>query len=430
MKKRFSKHSGNSKSASHFEICFKKSYFVPKSSSLELSVIIVNYNVKYFLEQCLLSVQKACMGIDAEILVEDNHSTDGSREYLEPKFPQVKFNWSNTNEGFGKANNRAVKKATGDHILFLNPDTIVAEDCFIQCLDFFKQTPGCGALGVRMIDGSGNFLKESKRSRPSARASFFKMTGLANLFPSSGLFAAYYAGNLPEQANNKVDVLAGAFMLLSRKAIGLTGGYRIQKAGLDNYYFAGTTIIHFKGESTQRLSPVYIRHFYGAMTRFVSKHYRDKKVKRCCMLLAIWFSKMLASVRSWFSKKTIPAISENRVLNTAVIAANQPFNQVVQLLKYARPKLMLYGRIAVDKKDAHAAIGHIDQLNTVISVNKIGQLVLCEDSLSFAEIIRQFQQAGKKVYCLIHARHSDSIVGSSKKNEKGIFIAAPAPAAG
>ena len=219
---------------------------------MQLSVIIVNYNVKYFLEHCLLSVIKACRNIQAEIFVADNNSTDGSRAYLEPKFPSVRFYWNSDNPGFAKANNQMLEKATGNYILFLNPDTIVPEDCFAECLDFFGSHSDCGALGVRMTDGSGRFLRESKRSLPGL---------LSGLGKSLGFDDKYYAAHLPEHENNKIAVLAGAFMMLSSEAVKLTGGfdeaffmygedvdlsYRVTLAGLNNYYFPGTTVIHFK----------------------------------------------------------------------------------------------------------------------------------------------------------------------------------------
>ena len=255
---------------------------------MQLSVIIVNYNVKYFLEQCLCSVIKACHTIDAEIMVVDNNSTDGSRELLSSRFPSVDFIWNDVNLGFAKANNQALSKATGDYILFLNPDTIVPEDCFEKCIAFLQAHPRAGALGIRMIDGGGKFLKESKRAFPSPLTSLYKLSGLAKLFPRSKTFAKYHLGHLPENENHEVDVLAGAFMLLPRAIVKEVGSfdeaffmygedvdlsYRVQKAGYKNYYFAQSTIIHFKGESTKKGSLNYVRLFYSAMSLFVKKHY-------------------------------------------------------------------------------------------------------------------------------------------------------------
>ncbi|MGC4100897.1 glycosyltransferase [Ferruginibacter sp.] len=259
---------------------------------LHLSVIIVNYNVKYFLEQCLYSVLKAVKHINAEIIVVDNNSTDNSKDLLPSKFPSVNFIWNSVNVGFAKANNQAVAIAKGDHILFLNPDTIVPEDCFESCLQFFQQHPEAGALGIRMIDGTGKFLKESKRAFPSPLTSLYKLSGLTRLFPHSKTFARYHLGHLPEHEDHEVDVLAGAFMMIPAAVLQQTGSfdetffmygedvdlsYRIQKAGYRNFYFAQSTIIHFKGESTKKGSLNYVRIFYSAMSLFVKKHYSGSR---------------------------------------------------------------------------------------------------------------------------------------------------------
>lgn len=259
---------------------------------MQLSVIIVNYNVKYFLEQCLFSVLKACRNIQAEVIVVDNNSTDGSRGLLESKFPSVYFTWCNANTGFARANNLALQSAKGEYILFLNPDTIVPEDCFEKCIRFLQQQPGAGALGIRMIDGSGKFLKESKRAFPSPLTSLYKLSGLSKIFPHSRVFARYHLGHLPENSTHEVDVLAGAFMFIPHSILKKVGGfdetffmygedvdlsYRIQKAGYKNFYFADSTIIHFKGESTKKGSLNYVRLFYSAMSLFVKKHYSGTK---------------------------------------------------------------------------------------------------------------------------------------------------------
>ena len=278
---------------------------------MQLSVIIVNYNVKYFLEQCLHSVQKSCAGIDSEIIVADNSSTDGSRAYLESSFPLVKFIWNNDNIGFAKANNLALEKATGSFILFLNPDTILAEDSIEKCIHFFETNETAGAIGIRMVDGSGNFLKESKRAFPSPLTSLFKLSGLAMLFPKSKTFARYHLGHLTENENHEVDVLAGAFMMMPKKVLDETGNfderffmygedvdlsYRVQEAGYKNYYFAESTIIHFKGESTKRGSLNYVRLFYKAMSLFVKKHYSGSKAG-----LFIFFIQTAIIIRAFFS---------------------------------------------------------------------------------------------------------------------------------
>lgn len=253
-----------------------------------LSVIIVNYNVKQFLENCLRSVEAAGAGVSMEIYVVDNNSTDGSLAYLTPLFPTVRFIANTNNPGFGKACNQGLSLATGRYVLFLNPDTVVPPDCFTKCLAAMQENHNIGALGVRMVDGDGVFLKESKRALPGAASALFKLFGLSTLFPNSKLFSKYNLGHLDEHQNHSVEVLCGAFMFIRKEVLDITGGfdeaffmygedidlsYRILKAGYINYYLANPPIIHYKGESTDKQSLKYVKAFYGAMIIFVDKHY-------------------------------------------------------------------------------------------------------------------------------------------------------------
>lgn len=302
-------------------------YYLP----LSLSVIIVNYNVKYFLEQCLHSVLKAAEEVPTEIIVIDNHSTDESLAYLAPKFPQVRFLKNSTNSGFGKACNRGLAEATGDYILFLNPDTIIAEDSLAECIRFFESHPDCGALGVKMIDGSGTFLKESKRAFPSPLTSLFKLFGLSHLFPHSKLFSRYHLGYLDKEQNHEVDVLAGAYLMVRHDVLKKVGSfdeaffmygedvdlsYRIQKAGYKNYYVAETTIIHFKGESTKRGSLNYVRMFYYAMSVFVKKHYGGVRAGffNYSIQLAIWVRALISALTKAISFVGVPVIDAITIL--------------------------------------------------------------------------------------------------------------------
>ena len=412
---------------------------------MDLSIIIVNYNVKYFLEQCLHSILKAIKNIGAEIIVIDNNSTDGSREYLEPKFPQVIFKWSKINAGFATANNSALKNASGRHILFLNPDTIVPEDCFEKCLGFFRTTENCGALGVRMIDGSGFFLKESKRGLPSPLAAFYKMAGIAKIFPSSKLFSKYYAGNLPENEINAVEVLAGAFMMIDKKALELVKGfdesffmygedidlsYRIMKEGFKNYYFPDTTIIHFKGESTRKETALYIHRFYDAMYLFVSKHYAKRKVTTLSMFAAISLSKYLSFLKL-FLKKSIKNFSGSRDLamayDTIVICDDAYFNKLVQLIKHAINSLTIIGRISFDKNTREDIIENPNYLIQMIRTKKASYLMFCEGAVDYKKIIEMAQQLKGSVDFLFHKNGSFSIVGSNYTNENGIVISQSFP---
>lgn len=234
---------------------------------MELSIIIVNYNVKYFLEQCLHSVLQASMNIDPEIFVVDNNSVDGSSQLIRKKFPEIHFIENKENVGFSRANNQAIRKAKGKYILLLNPDTIVEEDTFSKIIEFMDNHADAGGLGVKMIDGKGTFLPESKRGLPTPEVAFYKMFGISKLFPNSKKFGKYHLSYLKENEIHEVDVLAGAFMLLRKETLDKIGlldetffmygedidlSYRITLGGYKNYYFPETTIIHYKGESTKK----------------------------------------------------------------------------------------------------------------------------------------------------------------------------------
>ncbi len=255
---------------------------------MKLSVIIVNYNVKYFLEQCLHSVQKALGKLEGEVWVVDNNSVDGSVEMVQQKFPTVKIIANTDNKGFSKANNQAIRQANGEYILLLNPDTVVEEDTFSKVIQFMDSHPKAGGLGVKMIDGSGKFLPESKRGLPTYDVAFYKIFGLSALFPKSKTFGRYHLGYLDDSKIHEVDILAGAFMLLRKSILEKTGlldedffmygedidlSYRILKAGAKNYYFPETRIIHYKGESTKKSSVNYVFVFYNAMIIFAKKHF-------------------------------------------------------------------------------------------------------------------------------------------------------------
>lgn len=290
---------------------------------MKLSVIIVNYNVKHLLEQCLASVYKAIHNIDAEIIVVDNHSADGSCSMLKEKFPAVKLIENKTNSGFASANNIAITKSTGEFVLLLNPDTLVEESTFDKCLQFANEHPDMGALGVKMINGKGKFLPESKRALPSPMVAFYKTFGLSRLFPRSKVFGKYHLGHLSNHETQKVDILCGAFMFIRREALTHTGlldetffmygedidlSYRLILAGYQNYYYPHTTIVHYKGESTRKSSVNYVVQFYKAMIIFARKHYSPGKLRwfSFFIYLAIYFRAMLALLRRFFIRAILP----------------------------------------------------------------------------------------------------------------------------
>jgi GT2 family glycosyltransferase len=282
-----------------------------------LSIIIVSYNVKKLLEQCLHSVKAATQNVITEVIVIDNNSGDGSIGYLQTIFPDVTFVANHQNVGFSKANNQGLHRARGKFVLFLNPDTVLAPDTITKCLQFFESHPFAGAVGVKMVNGEGQYLKESKRGFPSPIVSLFKLSGITGMFPRSPLFARYYLGHLGEDRSNEVDVLCGAFMMVKMSVLERTGGFdeqffmyaedidlsvRITKAGYKNYYFAGTTITHYKGGSTKK-DTKYVRQFYKAMSQFAAKYY-GRGLYYYTLQAGIKMFTLFSSLRVVFSSKT------------------------------------------------------------------------------------------------------------------------------
>ncbi len=303
---------------------------------MRLSVVIVNYNVRAFLEQALGSVRRAMQGIDGEVWVVDNNSVDDSVRMVQAKFPEVRLIANPDNPGFAVANNQAIRQGDSEYVLLLNPDTLVEEDTFRRCLAFMDAHPEAGALGVKLLDGSGKFLPESKRGFPAPWVAFCKTVGLAALFPKSRLFNGYYLGHLSENETNPVDVLAGCFMFIRRAALDKAGlldeaffmygedidlSYRIIRAGYKNYYFPDTKIIHYKGESTKKGSLNYVRTFYQAMIIFTRKHFSGRRAGLFIGMLqaAIWLRASLTLAKNIVQKIWLP------VLDAAVIFAGLVF---------------------------------------------------------------------------------------------------------
>jgi GT2 family glycosyltransferase len=286
---------------------------------MELSVIVVNYNVAYFLEQCLNSCLKAAQHAEVEIIVIDNNSVDGSEEMMREKFPQIPYIMNKENLGFSKANNLGMRMAQGKYILLLNPDTVVEELTFRKTIDFMDSHPEAGGLGVRMLDGRGKFLPESKRGLPTPEVAFYKIFGLSILFPKSKIFGRYHLGYLSEHEIHEVEILSGAFMLMRKKVLDEIGlldeaffmygedidlSYRIILAGYKNYYFPETRIIHYKGESTKKSSINYVFVFYRAMIIFANKHFSQNNAKVFSFLIntAVYLRAGLAIAKRVVSK--------------------------------------------------------------------------------------------------------------------------------
>jgi O-antigen biosynthesis protein len=291
----------------------------------KISVIIVNYNVEFFLEQCLNSVRKGLEHVSGEVFVVDNNSIDGSVEMVQRKFPEVNLIANKDNRGFSKANNQAVLLSNSEYILLLNPDTVVEEDTFIKVVQFMDEHPDAGGLGVRMLDGKGKFLPESKRGLPTPAVAFYKIFGLSRIFPQSKRFGKYHLGYLSEFETHEIDILSGAFMLMRKEALDKVGlldeaffmygedidlSYRIQKGGYKNYYFPETRIIHYKGESTKKSSVNYVFVFYRAMVIFARKHFSQKNAWLFSFLInaAIYLRASLAILTRFIKRATLPIV--------------------------------------------------------------------------------------------------------------------------
>jgi N-acetylglucosaminyl-diphospho-decaprenol L-rhamnosyltransferase len=381
-----------------------------------LSIVIVSYNVKFFLEQCLSSLRKAVEGISlpggiTEVFIVDNASSDCSPDFLESLFPDFHFIRNKENIGFAKANNQALFLCTGEFVLFLNPDTILAEDSLDTCLTFFRNSPDAGALGVQMVDGSGRFLKESKRGFPGPAASFFKMSGLTRLFPRSKVFSSYYLGHLHEGSSHAVDILSGAFMIIKKTVLDLTGGfdeqffmyaedidlsYRINKAGFKNYYLSGTTIIHFKGESTRK-DFRYVKMFYSAMQLFMKKHFKEggPSIQFFILSTGMRFRQALAFMMLPFK-------------NTSIISKQG-------LSVYFKGKPEDEEKLKLELAGNHIPVSENENSGTAI--------IYCEsDRLSWKTIIAEITNSPGRLIYYFHGRGTHSAVSSHSNCEQGDII--------
>ena len=292
---------------------------------MKLSVIIVNYNVKAYLEQCLRTVFEALNGMEGEVFVVDNLSTDGSAEMVREKYPSVRLIANRENVGFSRANNQAIRESTAEYVVLLNPDTVVGEDVFHKVVDFLAAHPKAGGLGVKMIDGTGRFLPESKRGLPTPTVAFFKIMGLSRLFPHSRFFGRYHLGHLPEDEAAPIEILSGACMFLRKKTLDEVGlldesffmygedidlSYRITMGGFENWYLPQAKIIHYKGESTKKSSVNYVFVFYNAMAIFARKHFTRRGPQLFSLVIrgAIYLSAATAIVTRFLREALLPLV--------------------------------------------------------------------------------------------------------------------------
>lgn len=290
------------------------------SNDMDLSVVIVSFNVSNLLKACLNSVILATENIDSEILVVDNNSSDDSCTMVSLNFPEVQLIRNNINTGYAAANNQAIRISGGRYILLLNPDTIVRKETFKMCISFMDSHIDGGALGVKMTDGDGIYLPESKRSFPSAGSAFFKSFGFSYLFPDSGLFNRYYLSSVGQEDTSAAEVIAGAFMFIRKEVLDTTGlldtdffmygedidmSYRIMKAGYRNYYFPEVTITHFKGCSTPRDNYDDILNFYEAMRIYIRKRKAEGlfRYSHTFLTAGVFFRESLALLNRFLTLK-------------------------------------------------------------------------------------------------------------------------------
>lgn len=387
----------------------------------KISIIIVNYNVKYFLEQCLLSVRAASTGLDAEVFVVDNHSTDGSVDYLRPKFPEVVFIENQDNPGFAKANNQAIEQCKGEYVLLLNPDTVIGEESLRTLCYFMDEHAKAGGIGLKMLDGHGVFLAESKRSFPSPWVSFCKIFGLSKLFPTSRVFARYSLPYLDKEKQHKVEVLAGAFMLLRREALEKIGlldesffmygedidlSYRMVLGGYKNYYIP-ERILHYKGESTKHGDMKYVKAFYGAMLIFFKKYYPHSGwLMGFFIKLAILLRASLAGLTRMLGIKQKTKYKHKRVL---VLCREENFETIKAACIKRMPELEYVNLWNLDEERVLDAICRRNQMK------EFTDYAICYPDARFEQLLLLMDfMVSKKVTYHIYCKDSGQLISPGK----------------
>ncbi|MDI1317243.1 glycosyltransferase family 2 protein [Flavobacterium sp.] len=384
---------------------------------MQLSVIILNYNVRFFLELCVLSVQNAIQNLDAEIIVIDNNSSDNSCAMMKQCFPNIKLIQNKENSGFPKGNNIGVATAKGEYICILNPDTVVAEDTFEKILAFAKSKTDLGIVGCKLIDGTGNFLPESKRGIPTPWVAFTKIFGLYKFFPNSSLFNNYYAQHLNENQTGKVDILVGAFMVMKRELYNEIGGfdekcfmysddidlsYMALQKGKSNYYFHETTVIHFKGESTVK-DGTYMKRFQEAMNFFYKKHFNVSFFFSLFMKIGILFFSFV----KMFQGNVKPKPSPDKYL---FVSDTESIREKLEnKLQKNTERILLENGKAVFSQS--------------FSENRNVEVILDTNYLKFKDAIAFFETNKNKSFTFkLLPMQSNFIIGSNSSNDRGEVI--------
>ncbi|WP_163400507.1 glycosyltransferase family 2 protein [Flavobacterium fluviatile] len=384
---------------------------------MQLSVIILNYNVCYFLEQCVLSVQEALFAIEGEIIVVDNNSDDDSCLMMKSRFPDVQLIENKENSGFPRGNNIGVAAAKGKYICILNPDTVVAEDTFVKILAFAEGKKDLGIIGCKLIDGTGNFLPESKRGIPTPWVAFTKIFGLYKIFPNQKLFNQYYAQHLSENETGKVAILVGAFMVMERELYLQTGGfdedcfmyaddidlsYSVLLRQRNNFYFHETSVIHYKGESTVK-DERYMKRFQEAMEFFYQKHFRKSLFFSVFIKVGIF---LFSFVKMFQGKPKLNPLPESYVLlsSNEILAGrlSSVLKNKVTFLDFKKEKMVN---------------------SCLVSGGKRIEIILDNQYVSFKKCIEVFETfKNKSITFKILPKKSNFIIGSNSKNERGEMI--------
>ncbi|WP_035647855.1 glycosyltransferase family 2 protein [Flavobacterium sp. ASV13] len=384
---------------------------------MQLSIIILNYNVRYFLEQCVLSVQEAIATLDAEIIVIDNNSKDDSCLMMMEQFPSVKLIQNKENFGFPKGNNIGVVAAKGEYICILNPDTVVAEDTFIKILAFAEEKKDLGIIGCKLIDGTGNFLPESKRGIPTPWVAFTKVLGFYKIFPKWKIFNQYYAQHIDENESGKVEILVGAFMFMKRELyLDLKGfdencfmyaddidlSYRALLKQKSNYYFHETTILHYKGESTIK-DEKYMKRFQEAMNFFYTKHFKKSLFFSAFIQIGIWFYAFAKMFQGKPKRKLLPEkyifYSSNNILSEKLPAI---LKNKVEFLDFKKEKMVNSCHVFKGKKV---------------------EIILDNQYVSFKKCIKIIETLkDKNVTFKIFPKKTNFIIGSNSRNDRGQIV--------
>lgn len=384
---------------------------------MQLSVVILNYNVRYFLEQCVLSVQSAIQNLDAEIIVVDNNSPDNSCQMMKERFPNVTLIENKENAGFPKGNNIGVAIAKGEYICILNPDTVVAEDTFEKVLAFAKTITYLGIVGCKLIDGTGNFLPESKRGIPTPFVAFTKIFSLYKIFPSIKAFGKYYASHISENQTGKVEILVGAFMLMKKETYQEVGGFderyfmygedidlsfSVLKEGKSNYYFHETTVVHYKGESTIK-DEKYLKRFQQGMNLFYEKNMKSSAFFSFFMKIGMFFFSFIKMFQGKTKPKSKPEsyilVSDNHFIKEKL---QEALKKNIQITELENQKALF---------------------SQTFSKQKPIEIILDTNYLTFKNSIQLLEtHNNKKLTFKIVPKQSNFIIGSNSSIDRGEVV--------